>query len=317
MNKSLNRRKAADDKAKYASNSVYLTSLFIGATSLLYILTCGNIISINDGVNMLLTVILILSLLICVLLAVRNIVRLVWLPLIFIGSVVGLFLIWIGFCFICTRFIDLDKPCTIHSPFFRWCSNVCLDFVMTFFRIDVEITGAELLPKDKFMLAGNHRSVFDPMIAMLYLSSYNMGFVAKKEVCIYPIFNRLMHKCFCLPLDRSSLKSEARTIKAAANLIKSQTASIGIYPEGQRNTDDEMLPFMTGAFSLAKKADCPIVVTLIKGTDKIIKNFFTLRRSKVRMEYAAVIDRETVRCSSTAQLSEATREMLTVMYLKQ
>lgn len=265
---------------------------------------------------MLLTVILILSILICVLLAVRNIVRLVWLPLIFIGSVAGLFLLWIVFCFICTRTIDLNKPCTIHSPFFRWCSNVCLGFVMSFFRIDVEIIGEELLPKHKFMLAGNHRSVFDPMIAMFFLSRYNMGFIAKKEVCVYPIFNRLMHKCFCLPLDRSSLKSEARTIKAAADLIKSQTASIGIYPEGQRNTSDEMLPFMTGAFSLAKKADCPIVITMIKGTDKIIKNFFAFRRSKVCMEYVAVIDRETVRCSSTAQLSDITSKTLTAMHLQ-
>lgn len=259
---------------------------------------------------MLLMVILILSFLACTIIFIKCAVRIIWMPLIFTGCALALFLLWIAFCFISTRFIDTNTPCLIHNPFYRWCANINLDFLVKFFRMDVEIIGENILPSEKFMLAGNHRSVFDPMLAMLYLSRYNMGFIAKKEVCGYPIFNRLMHKCFCMPLDRTSLKSQARTIKNATRLIETQTASIGIYPEGERNTSDEMLPFMTGAFNLAKKARCPIVVTAISGTDKIIRNFFTLHHNKVRMEYVAVINKETVETHSTLELSDMTREIL-------
>lgn len=259
---------------------------------------------------MLLIIILIISFLICLCLIAFNTVKAIWLPVIFIGSSVLLFLLWLLFCFVCTRFVDMNVPTTEPSPFYRWCANVIIDFLVKFFCMKIEIVGSEKLPEEMFMLAGNHRSVFDPMIAMLYLSSYNMGFVAKNEVSGYPIIDRLMHKCFCLSLDRNSLKSEVQTIKNAAELIKNQTASIGIYPEGKRNTDKEMLPFMTGAFKLAKKADCPVVVTYIEGTDNVVRNFFHFRSSKIRMEYVSVIDRETVRVSSTSQLSKMTRELL-------
>lgn len=259
---------------------------------------------------MLLTIILIISFLICLCLIIFNAVKVVWLPFIFIGNAVLLFLLWLLFCFVCTRFIDMNVPTTKPSPFFRWCANVLIDFLVKFFRMNIEIVGSEKLPKEMFMLVGNHRSVFDPMIAMLDLSSYNMGFVAKREVSGYPIVDRLMHKCFCLPLDRNSLKSEVKTIKNAAELIKNQTASIGIYPEGRRNTNDKLLPFMNGAFKLAKKAECPVVVTYIEGTDKVIGNFFRFRSSKVRMEYVSVIDTDIVCNSSTSQLSEMVRELL-------
>ena len=260
---------------------------------------------------MLLMALIVFSLLVCLLVIVNRLVRAVWLPLIFLGAFVAGFLVWYGFCFAVTRFVDMDAPCTEHSPFFRRCADICLEFVVQFLRMDVSVNGEQLLPQEKFMLVGNHRSVFDPMLAMLFLSSYNMGFVAKKEVSGYPVVDRLMHKCFCLPLDRDSLKSEARTISTAAKLISSDTASVGIYPEGRRNTDDELLPFMAGAFRLAKKADCPIVITAVKGTDKVLRNFLTFRRTRISMEYVGVIGREEVRTDSTAELSEKARTMLT------
>lgn len=260
---------------------------------------------------MLLTGLLIFSLLVCFLVTILlQTVKIIWAPVIFAGSFIVGLLLWVGFCFAVTRLVDMDTACTVPSAFYRWCADINLEFVMQFLRMDVTVVGENLLPEEKFMLAGNHRSVFDPMLAMLFLSEYNMGFVAKKEVSGYPVVDRLMHKCFCLPLDRSSLKSEARTINTAAQLISSDTASIGIYPEGERNTTDEMLPFMAGAFRMAKKAECPIVVAAIRGTDRVMRNFLTMRRTNITMEFVGVLDKEQVRSVSTAELSNMTRTML-------
>lgn len=259
---------------------------------------------------MLLTGLIVFSLLICFGVLAFQAVRIIWMPVIFAGSFIVGLLFWFGFCFAVTRLIDMDSPCTIPSTFYRWCADVNLEFIMQFLRMDVTVVGEQMLPREKFMLAGNHRSVFDPMLAMLFLSEYNMGFVAKKEVSGYPVASRLMHRCFCLPLDRSSLKSEARTISTAAGLISSDTASIGIYPEGTRNTAHEMLPFMPGAFRMAKKADCPIVVTAVSGTDEVAHNFLRLRSTKITMEYVGVLDKDEVRSSSTTELSEKARCML-------
>lgn len=259
---------------------------------------------------MLLPVIAALSALITILLLIFGVIgHIYYIPLVFAVSFIVMILCCIFFFFICTRFIDTKKKCVKHSPFFRACSNCIIRIVMQALRIKLHVTGTEILPKEKFMLAGNHRGAMDPLLTMGVLRKYHMGFVAKKEICRIPIIGRLMHKCFCLSLDREDIRKEVKTINQAAELIKTQTASIGIYPEGTRNPTDELLPFMNGAFKIAKKAECPIVVAVIRNPELIMKNAL-FRKTDVYLDFVAVLDRDFVLKHNTSQIGNTVFNMM-------
>ncbi len=259
---------------------------------------------------MLLPVIAVLSVLITIFLLIFDVIgQIYYIPLAFALSFLALTMCCIIFFFICTRFIDTKKKCVKYSPFFRTCSNLIMDAVMQCLRIKLHISGTEKLPEEKFLLAGNHRGAMDPLLTMNVLRKYHMGFVAKKEICRIPIVGRLMHKCFCLSLDRDNIREEVKTINQAADFIKTQTASIGIYPEGTRNPTNKLLPFMHGAFKIAKKAECPIVVAVIRNPELIMKRA-PFRRTDVNLDFIGVISKEFIKENSTVQISEQARKMI-------
>lgn len=259
---------------------------------------------------MLLPVITILSAILAILLFVFGVIRPIYfIPLVFAVSLIVLILCCVLFFFICTRFINTKQKCEKHSSFYRACSNCIMDAVVQCLRIKLHVSGTEGLPSEKFLLVGNHRGAMDPLLTMNVLRKYNMGFVAKKEIFRIPIVGRLMHKCFCLSLDRENAREEVKTIKQAIDLVKTQTASIGIYPEGTRNPTDALLPFMHGAFKIAKKADCPIVVAVIRNPELILKRA-PFRKTDVYLDFIKVLDKDFVRANTTIQISDRVREMI-------
>lgn len=255
---------------------------------------------------MLLKVITLVSALIPILFFIFHIINhMIMIPVVFAVLWLSLVILCLVFCFIVTRFIDTKKVCKKHSPFYRFCSNfIIIDSVIQLLRIRLHVTGTEILPDEKFLLVGNHRSALDPLITMRVLSKYNMGFVAKKELFCIPIIGRLMHKCFCLSLNRENIREQVGTINQAIQLIKTQTASIGIYPEGTRNPTKELLPFMNGAFRIAKKAECQIVVAIIRNPEQAIRNI-PLRKTDVYLDFIGVLDKDYVLQHTTLQIGDA------------
>ena len=66
---------------------------------------------------------------------------------------------------------------------------------------------------------------------------------------------------------------------------------------------------MHGAFKIAKKAECPIVVATIKNTEYIMSNM-PLKRTHVYLDYIGIIDKEFVSEHNTVQISNVAREMM-------
>lgn len=220
-----------------------------------------------------------------------------------------LFLCWALPSVIGSVFADLDKPCEKHSRFFRFYANGIISSIKQLFRISVCVSGMELLPKEKFLLAGNHRSALDPLLEMSFFREYRIGFVAKQELYKIPVICKIMHKCFCLPLNRSKPHEGIKMINQAARIIQSQTASIGIYPEGTRSESDTLLPFRSGAFKIAQRANCPVVVVVIRNSEKAARRT-PFRRTKVYIDVVGIVSADEVsRCTAT-QLSDTVRQMM-------
>ena len=205
--------------------------------------------------------------------------------------------------------LDRAHPPERRQKFYNYYARRIAGFILLFSRVDLRASGLDRLPEGKFLLVGNHRSGLDPVVEMGLFLDRGLGFVAKQELFRLPVLGRLFLSLQCLPLNRGALREEVRTILRAARLLREQKASIGIYPEGTRNPGAGLLPFKTGAFRIAEKAGAPVVVAVIRGTDRVKENF-PLRRTVVHLEVAGVLDSSFILSHSSAETGEAVRQMM-------
>lgn len=200
------------------------------------------------------------------------------------------------------------KEYTQDSPYFRFLLNISLSMLFFVARINIETEGLEKIPKGRFLLVSNHRSKFDPMAAWIVFRDQNIAFISKEENFHIPWFGRIIRKCCCLPIDRKDPRKAAETVDKAAELMKNDAVSVGVYPEGTRSFSGELLPFHNAMFKIAQKAGVPIVVTTVEGTEKICKNYIR-RRTDVKLKIVDVISAEDVCAThSTALIGARVRE---------
>lgn len=161
-------------------------------------------------------------------------------------------------------------------------------------RVHVHVSGTELLPQNgRLLFVGNHRSNFDPIIQWTVLPQWEIAFISKEGNFRIPFFGRFIRKCCFLSIDRTSPKRSVETMRKAEQLLGSGEVSVGVYPEGTRSKSGELLPFHCGMFRIAQKAEAPIAVMAIRGTEQIHKNIFR-RRTDVYLNIAGIIPAERV-----------------------
>jgi len=193
-----------------------------------------------------------------------------------VAIILLIFIICVLFTWICTLFIDKNKIYTEDSKFFRGLLNLWTSFALKIMGIRVKIEGLEKIPKGRFLLVQNHRSNFDPIITWYLLRKSPISFISKKENFNIPLFGRIIHRCCFRTIDRENPRNALKTILDSSELITNDKVSIGVYPEGTRNKHSDenlLLPFHNGVFKIAQKANVPIVVTTIAGTEQITKNY--------------------------------------------
>lgn len=169
----------------------------------------------------------------------------------------------------------------------------CLRLVQAAFRLmlfiagtRITVIGEEKIPDEPVLFIGNHRSYFD--ILLTYSKCKRLtGYIAKKEMLRYPLLRDWMKRLYCLFLDRENPKEGLKTILQAIDYIKNGI-SICIFPEGTRNTGEELslLPFHSGSFKIAEKTNCPIVPISMNNTISIFESHLPkVRKTHVILEY--------------------------------
>ena len=170
----------------------------------------------------------------------------------------------------------------------------CLRLVQAAFKLIMFATGVKLtvigeenVPKDQAVLyVGNHRSYFD--VVMTYARCPGLtGYIAKVEMLRYPLLRDWMKALYCLFLDRDDIKQGLKTILQGIEYIKNGI-SICIFPEGTRNTGEELslLPFHSGSFKIAEKTNCPIVPISMNNTISIFESHLPkVCKTHVILEY--------------------------------
>ena len=147
------------------------------------------------------------------------------------------------------------------------------------------------------------------MVAMDKLRDSNISFISKPENMAIPVVGKVLYGAGFLAIDRENDRNALKTILTAADYLKRDLCSIGIYPEGTRSKTGELLPFHAGSFKIAQRAKVPVVVACVRGSEKsqVVNPF---RPNKVRLEILDVIPAETVSASRTDALAEQARELI-------
>lgn len=199
----------------------------------------------------------------------------IWIPIVFLaGGIIGLSLLYWMILGVFSLFYSMKKEYEKPSRLAFFMLNAAYYFVCTAARIKIHVSGLDKVPKNRrFLFVSNHFSRFDPMCESLALKHIPMAFISKPSNFKIPIGRHFMKGCCYIPINRESDREASKSISRAAELMKQDFISVGVYPEGHRGNGKELQEFKAGSLKAASKAQCPIVVAAISGTEKAHKNF--------------------------------------------
>lgn len=224
-------------------------------------------------------------------------------------AVLGAAGLYVLFLIVNGLFVDKSREYEKDSAYYRALLNSGTWCAMFFARIKIKTEGLEKIPDGRFLLVGNHRSKFDPIVTWYVLKHNQLAFISKPENFKIPFYGPIIRKCCCLSIDRDNARSSLKTLYKAAELIKNDEVSVGVYPEGTRSKTNELLPFHNGVFKIAKNANVPIVVVCTQGTENIHINY-PLRRSYVDLTVTDVISAEYVKSHKTEEIGARVRQSI-------
>ena len=227
-----------------------------------------------------------------------------------LGAFLALLLLYVLLLGVCCLFVAPEKEYDKNSPFYRFLLDSATSAAMRLLRIRVYVSGIEKIPKDtKVLFVSNHRSNFDPIVTWYALKKWKIAFVSKPSNFKIPFFGRIVRKCCFMPIDRENPRNAIVTINKAAKLLKKQEVSVGIYPEGTRSKNCELLTFHNGVFKIAQKAEVPIVVLCVTGTEKISKRT-PFRRTDVYLDVLEVFSAQGIKETKTEMIGTAVRRLI-------
>lgn len=151
-------------------------------------------------------------------------------------------------------------------------------FVRIAFRMRYE--GLENIPRDQgFILAGNHRSVIDPLF-IAHKVPQKLNFMAKVELFKNPLFGWILRHLNAFPVDRG--KGDNGAIEEAQRRINAGGVLV-MFIEGHRSKDGVLQRPRSGVALIAGQTGCDVLPCAVVYGKKL--GF----RTTVTVRYASLI----------------------------
>ena len=234
-----------------------------------------------------------------------------WAPflLLIAGYIVGVAIMWVVLS-ILASFYSREKHYDKPSKWAGFLLRNSIGYINHHALIRFKAIYNEPLPKERFLLVCNHLSKFDPMLLAERYGKLGLAFISKPTNFKIPIGAHFMKASCYLPIDRYDKLKSLEVMNEASRLIKEDLTSIGVYPEGARQSaPSELAEFHEGVFAIALRANSPIVITSINGTEKIHKNF-PKKSTKVVFKVLKVLYPNEYRGMTSKQISEYSRKLI-------
>lgn len=212
----------------------------------------------------------------------------------FFGSILAIVALFFIVLFLCTFFEKKDFKRNYQSTYFRKLLLLMDKLLISLFSIKLIAHGKENLSvSQQYIFISNHRSNLDSLLIDKYLSSFPLTFITKDSLFKVPFVGHIIHGAAYVKLDRKDMSQEYLAYKKALDMLtrNDRPLSIGVFPEGTRNKENEMdhlLDFKAGTFRLAKNSKKPIVLIAIANS-KEVNNHLLFKRHKVYLDIIEVI----------------------------
>jgi 1-acyl-sn-glycerol-3-phosphate acyltransferase len=115
----------------------------------------------------------------------------------------------------------------------------------------------------------NHQNSYDIFTVSSAVQPGTVS-VGKKSLKWIPFFGQMYWLTGNILIDRKNKNKAMNTIDMTANKIREKKLSIWLFPEGTRSYGRGLLPFKSGAFRTAAKAEVPIIPVCASNTHKTI-----------------------------------------------
>lgn len=134
-------------------------------------------------------------------------------------------------------------------------------------RIQVEVEGAETVPKEGSLILFNHMSFMDILVLYAYVPiSFRFG--AKIELFKIPVFGYAMKRAGVLPITRNNRGQVLKIYEESIARVR-KGESFALAPEGTRQSEPILGRFKKGPFIFAIQAQMPIVPVVLAGAHLI------------------------------------------------
>ena len=234
------------------------------------------------------------------------------LPVFFVGLWTLLTVGALAFLVIAVNRVDQNIPQEQDSPFYRRVAKHYVTFIKTVLRLRVDTKGLEKTPKEgRFMLVCNHLDDSDPAVLLHYFRDSQLAFISKRENKDMFIVGKLMHKLQCQLVNRENDREALKCILKCIEILKNDRASMAVFPEGYESKDGRLLPFRPGVFKIAQKAQVPIVVCTLQGSEGVIRNLKKLKPlPRVQLHLLEVIPAEELAGKTTVEITQRVRSIM-------
>ncbi|MCI5808992.1 MAG: 1-acyl-sn-glycerol-3-phosphate acyltransferase [Oscillospiraceae bacterium] len=119
------------------------------------------------------------------------------------------------------------------------------------FWFHIEFYGQENQPQDRgYILCCNHRSALDPVLIAQKIKK-PIRYMAKMELFQNKFVSFIIRHLGAFPVARG--KGDTSAIETAVETVKSGRV-LGLFPEGTRSHDDQLLRFKSGAAVIASQS---------------------------------------------------------------
>ena len=141
--------------------------------------------------------------------------------------------------------------------------------VVELLDIELDASGAELVPDRAVIYMSNHQSHLDIPVLYATLPSPTIRMLAKAELFRIPLWGQGLRAAEFVEVDRGNHGRAMGSIQQAEQLLR-DGVSIYLAPEGTRSKDGRIGPLKKGGFHLALATGAPIVPVAIRGTINIL-----------------------------------------------
>jgi 1-acyl-sn-glycerol-3-phosphate acyltransferase len=152
-----------------------------------------------------------------------------------------------------------------------WDQRIVATIARTLFRILLswEARGRENVPPTgPLIVIANHVHLLDPILLLISFPRW-VSFMAKEELFRNPFLRPILRCARVFVVRRQGTTAEKRqAIEQAKDLLHGGLV-IGMFPEGKRSREGELLPGRTGTARIASQTGVFLVPVGITGTDKI------------------------------------------------